>query len=1176
MNLNSSQRLNHSQSSLRERRSLSFARRFLGVACSSAILLGIASSNQAATLDVMDGLVMRLESIDGVSTDEFGNVSEWMDLTASGHSASQNANIDRRPLFVTEAMPSGAPALRFDGANDLLTIAGQVVTSQDFSIFAVVNAVPASSGHKNLFGNWSAAAGNFGESLFVGITAYQPDTDSAHVRFSDAIPSAGVAQQLRRHSVLDFVNDSDPAPGSATVSQNGISIFTGGPLSTRNLTSNPDTAPYTIGVQGDPDHGSSAGEHWTGDIAALLVYDRPLSSIEQAQVRQYLKDTYLEPIAPAIASVTPPTNTVVADLSSIQVLFDEAVSGVDASDLLINGAAIATNVTVISPLEYAFEFPLAPVGTVNVAFAPDHGIADLASAPNAFAGAEWTYVHNEDTNSPTIRATEPATNAPVNELSSITIIFDDQSGGVTNVDASDLLINGAAIATSLVVSSPSEYTFEFPEPPFGPVNVAFAPDHGITDLAFSPNPFAGASWSYTLDPNAPLALVVRRDLVLQLESISGVISDEAGQVSQWADQSGNGHDATQSNPDRQPLLVPSATATEAPVLRFDGAADLLTLAGQVLTSQDFTIFAVVNATPSTGFRNLFGNWSAAAGNTVSSIFVGLAAYQAGNDSATVRFSDVFQNAGTVGNVAQHFLIDFTTDSDPTPGFSTVSQNGLSIFAGGALSVRTLTANPTNGPYTIGVQGDPEHGVSAGEYWAGDIAALLVYDRPLSSTERRSVQQYLSESYVAQDETAPQIASTDVPPGVTVRDLDSITVFFDENVRKVDASDLLINGVALATNMIATSPRQYTFQFPQPSTGTVSIAFAPNHGIIDLAYGRNAFPGTTWSFTLDPNAAFAPVTEGLVLRLESTSGVITDATGHVSRWADDSGIDTEAFQDNTDRQPLLVAGATPSGAPALRFDGIDDLLTLAKQALTSESFSIFAVINATPRDAGNKNLFGNWSLAAGNLGSSVFVGLAGYQSATDSASVRFTDLIPSAGTAARVSQHFVLDLVTANDPPPGSSEVSQDGVAIFMGGALTGRNLMADPANGPYTIGAQGDPDHGVTAGEYWTGDVAALLLYDRALSIEERVAVRQYLDVTYLAPTPKLAIHRITLTSGEGVRISWPQSGSVGFILQSTTTLPADTWTDITPAEVEGTEFVVTDLLSNSATGAKFYRLQKQ
>jgi hypothetical protein len=66
------------------------------------------------------------------------------------------------------------------------------------------------------------------------------------------------------------------------------------------------------------------------------------------------------------------------------------------------------------------------------------------------------------------------------------------------------------------------------------------------------------------------------------------------------------------------------------------------------------------------------------------------------------------------------------------------------------------------------------------------------------------------------------------------------------------------------------------------------------------------------------------------------------------------------------------------------------------------------------------------------------------------------------------------------------------------------------------------------------------------------------------------------LTSGEGVRISWPQSGSVGFILQSTTTLPADTWTDITPAEVEGTEFVVTDLLSNSATGAKFYRLQKQ
>src|SRR5205085_2251634 len=98
--------------------------------------------------------------------------------SGAGHHAIQ-ANPEREPLFVPGAMPSGAAALRFDGNGDLLTLLDQVVSQNSFSIFAVVNATPADSGNKNLFGNWSGAAGNFGSSLFVGLTGYQPDTDSA-------------------------------------------------------------------------------------------------------------------------------------------------------------------------------------------------------------------------------------------------------------------------------------------------------------------------------------------------------------------------------------------------------------------------------------------------------------------------------------------------------------------------------------------------------------------------------------------------------------------------------------------------------------------------------------------------------------------------------------------------------------------------------------------------------------------------------------------------------------------------------------------------------------------------------------------------------------------------------------------------------------------------------------
>ena len=1135
----------------------------------------------AATLDVMDGLTMRLEAIDGVLTDDAGYVTDWTDLTGNGHDASQNVNPDRRPLLVPTALPSGVPALRFDGNNDLMTLAGQVVSSQDFSIFAVVNATPQNSGNKNLFGNW--APGNMTSSLFIGLTGYQSDTDSAKVRFTDVYQVAGIVPHVGRYFMLDFVTDNDPGgPGAAAVTYDWITLLTGQDLDTpgsRNLTSNPDTDPYVIGVQGDPDHGGSAGEYWAGDIAALLVYDRALSAAEQAQVRQYLQDTYLEPVPPTIESTQPAADAILANLRSITVMFDEAVKNVDAADLLINGAAVATNVIVVSPREYTFQFPQVAPGEVTVSFAANHGITDLASSPNAFAETPWHYIRVEDPTPPTVEIMEPAAGAIVSGLNFITVVF---SEGVAGVDLGDLLINGSPLATNLTVTSPSTYTFSFPEPPPGSVTVAFAPNHGIKDLAAIPNLFAGRTWSYTLDLAAPISLVVQRGLAMRLESTMGVTNDESGLVSGWADQSGNGHDAFQQNPDRQPLLVADATLTGAPVLRFDGGSDLFTLAGQVVSSQDFSIFAVVNATPSsTGNKNLFGNWSAAVGRFGTALYLGLTGYQAGSDSATVRFTDVASSAGMASNVKEHFLLDFITDNDLTgAGSAAVAYNGATIYAGEDLDAqggRDLKANPDNAPYVIGVQGDPDHGVSAGEYWQGDIAAFLVYDRFLSPAELKSVRQYLIETYVSQDNAAPTLVSTTPPADVMPKELGSITVLFSEDVMNVDAGDLLVNGVP-ATNVVAASPRQYTFQFPQPAPGNVDIAFAPAQDITDMARVRNPFEGGTWAYTLDPGAVYAVIPDGLVMQLEAISGVTADADGKVSGWTDQTGNGHDAFQANAERQPVLVPGATPAGAPALRFDGTSDLLTLSGQVISSQDFSIFAVVKATPTDGGNKNLFGNWSGAVGNFGDSVFIGLSGYQSGTDSAVARFTDFHVNAGRVAPVGHHFLLDFWTHSDAGANASAVFFNSVLLYTGNALGTRNLTSNPDTAPYLIGAQGDPDHGWTAGEYWTGDVSALLVYDRYLDTAEQFEVRQYLYYTYLAPAaaPSLTIKQAAMPGGAGVRISWPQATGAGFTLQSSTALPAAAWVDVTPVETEGDEFVANESLAGSPTGAKFYRLLKR
>ncbi|HEV8542927.1 MAG TPA: CotH kinase family protein, partial [Verrucomicrobiae bacterium] len=103
----------------------------------------------------------------------------------------------------------------------------------------------------------------------------------------------------------------------------------------------------------------------------------------------------LDEVPPAVESADPPAGSTVTDFTEIDVSFTENVTGVDASDLLINGAP-ATGVSVISPKEYVFSFPAPPLGNVTVSWASNHGITDLAS--NSFAGVGWNYLlHPADT-----------------------------------------------------------------------------------------------------------------------------------------------------------------------------------------------------------------------------------------------------------------------------------------------------------------------------------------------------------------------------------------------------------------------------------------------------------------------------------------------------------------------------------------------------------------------------------------------------------------------------------------------------------------------------------------------------------------------------------------------------------------------------------------------------------
>ncbi len=122
--------------------------------------------------------------------------------------------------------------------------------------------------------------------------------------------------------------------------------------------------------------------------------------------------------------------------------------------------------------------------------------------------------------------------------------------------------------------------------------------------------------------------------------------------------------------------------------------------------------------------------------------------------------------------------------------------------------------------------------------AADDTGLMATSAPVNVT-------------VSANTAAPVIASR-APAAGPVTNLTQIGVTFSKSVVGVSATDLLINGVP-AIGMTG-SGSNYLFFFPQPGYGTVSVAWAADHGISDGFIPPNAFngsgPGATWSYQLN--------------------------------------------------------------------------------------------------------------------------------------------------------------------------------------------------------------------------------------------------------------------------------------------------------------------------------------
>ena len=134
----------------------------------------------------------------------------------------------------------------------------------------------------------------------------------------------------------------------------------------------------------------------------------------------------------------------------------------------------------------------------------------------------------------------------------------------------------------------------------------------------------------------------------------------------------------------------------------------------------------------------------------------------------------------------------------------------------------------------------------------NIIAIQAFNSSLGSSSDFVIDASLSGTV---DETPPAMAATIPPDRALVRQLNTVEIHFNEPVAGVEAADLLINGQP-ATNVTVFDPQVYVFEFPQPTTGRVTVAWSPNHGIHDLAATPHDFAGGSWYYDLNPQAPMA--------------------------------------------------------------------------------------------------------------------------------------------------------------------------------------------------------------------------------------------------------------------------------------------------------------------------------
>ncbi len=591
--------------------------------------------------------------------------------------------------------------------------------------------------------------------------------------------------------------------------------------------------------------------------------------------------------APRIASVEPLQGETITNLTTIKITFTERVMGIEASDLLVNGAP-ALSMTG-SGSNYVFTIKQPDYGTVTISWAENHGITDKGYPNNlpfdaTAQGATWTY-NLIDKVVPYIVSRTPAPNANVSNLTQISITFSEKMSGV---DASDLLINGVP-AASVSTTDDITYIFAFPRPLYGAVYVAWAQDHNITDRAVAPNAFVptgnAASWQYLIV--APVITLVPRDAYYLIQK---GLFEPSTPITQWRLSSFD--DAlwvTNQAPfyfdiDKTPVaftgntllddmygryqaiylrhkfFVPSPQSMTNLTLRSRCDDGYIAYINGVEVFRSSTVSAgdipfnygsniVTSATESSSGIA----WITNTISVPSSVLVtgtNILAIQAMNSAASN--SDFLMDIEVYASAVDPLLIPpMIASVYPTPGdlwslTNIVIQFTEPVTGVDANDLLINGINPTDvtqldsTTYSFSFP-QPQYGI-VNVSWAADTGIADIDTQPFDGA---------SFQYRLFNAQLPHVVAVYPPPGFVTNFLSQITVEFDCEITNINAGNLLINGTPATS--INGEYSSFTFSFAQPAYGKVQISWAPNTAIMNRSNMALVFnpeePGNSWEYLL---------------------------------------------------------------------------------------------------------------------------------------------------------------------------------------------------------------------------------------------------------------------------------------------------------------------------------------